>query len=112
MAEKKQMRFSEGIFWVVIGAAICIMAYRFDLGSLRSPGPGFVPFLSGMLILSMGAAIILMGARTQEGGRRAEAPVIQARPWFRLGWTVALLAAYAILMEPLGYLLSTGLVMF
>jgi putative tricarboxylic transport membrane protein len=110
MAEKR-MRLSEGMFWVVIGAVICVLAVRSDLGSLRSPGPGFVTVLAGILIGCMGAVLILMGFRGK-GMDREEAPAILALPWRRLGWTIVLLAAYSLLMEPLGYLLSTVLVMF
>jgi putative tricarboxylic transport membrane protein len=111
MVEKK-IESSEGLFWLVIGVVICVLAIRSDLGSLRSPGPGFIAFLAGILIGGMGAVLILMGFREKGVGREEEAPAILALPWRRLGWTIVLLTAYSLLMEPIGYIISTVLVMF
>jgi hypothetical protein len=46
------------------------------------------------------------------GTARGEGLGISAASLRRLAYTVALLVAYAILMDPLGYMISTFLVMF
>jgi hypothetical protein len=112
---EKQREMSEGIFWVVIGGMICILALQYGLGSFRAPGPGFVAFLSGILIGGVGAVMILsksisMG-RAKETTRGADLG-IPAVSRGRLAYTIMFLLAYAILMDPLGYILSTFLVMF
>ena len=112
---EKQRGMSEGIFWVVIGGFICILAFQHGLGSVRAPGPGFVAFLSGILIGGVGAFMILsksisMG-RTKETTRDAGLG-IPAVSLSRLAYTMVFLIAYAILMDPLGYIVSTFLAMF
>ena len=112
---EKQRGMSEGIFWVVIGSIICILAFQHGLGSFRAPGPGFVAFLSGILIGGVGIVIIMsmsisMG-RAKETTRGAGLG-IPAVSLSRLAYTMMFLIAYAILMDPLGYIVSTFLAMF
>lgn len=112
---EKQRGTSEGIFWVVIGGFICILAFQHDLGSVRAPGPGFVAFLSGILVGGVGAVMILSKSISMGRGKgmiwgaELGMPAVSLR---RLANTMAFLIAYAILMDPLGFILSTVLVMF
>jgi len=104
----------EGIVWIGIGFIICLLALRFDLGSFHQPGPGFVALLSGLFIAAMGLAMII--ARTMSKRRRQMAPgtdhAFRIGAWPRLIYTVALLLAYVILIEPVGFILTTSLLMF
>jgi len=114
MAEK-QTGMSEGIFWVVIGGIICVLASGYGLGSFRAPAPGFVAFLSGILIGGVGAVMILSRSistgHAKETTRGAGLGVPTAS-LSRLVYTMIFLTAYAILMDPLGYIVSTFLAMF
>ncbi len=114
MAEK-ETEMSEGIFWIVIGGIICVLASQYGLGSFRAPAPGFVAFLSGILIGAVGAVMIL--SRAISTGRAKVATLgagigIPAVSSGRLAYTMIFLIAYAILMDPLGYIVSTFLAMF
>src|SRR5512136_1684841 len=112
---EKQTGMSEGIFWVAIGGIICILAFQHSLGVFRAPGPGFVAFLSGILIAGVGVVMTLSRsssmARTK-GTTRGAGPGIPAVSLSRLAYTMMFLIAYAILMDPLGYIVSTFLAMF
>ena len=112
---EKQKGMSEGIFWVVIGGFICILAFQHGLGSVRAPGPGFVAFLSGILVGGVGAVMMLFkgismgrGKGTIQGAGLG-IPAVSLR---RLAYTMIFLIGYAILMDPLGYIVSTFLAMF
>ena len=52
---------------------------------------------------------MIKGARQDEGGRKA---VQGKRIWGRTIWIIAWSAIYGATIEPLGYLLSTGIVTF
>jgi putative tricarboxylic transport membrane protein len=112
---EKETGVSEGVFWIVIGGIICILALQYDLGSFRAPAPGFVAFLSGILIGGVGIVMILSKSiskgRAKETARNASQGA-SAVPWNRLAYTMIFLIAYAILMDPLGYIVSTFLAMF
>jgi putative tricarboxylic transport membrane protein len=104
----------EGIFWVVLGAVMCALSYRLKLGSLHGPGPGFVAFLAGFFIAAVGVVMVLSKFLTRH---RAEGTVSAPHPfrtvsWSRLVYTMCLLVAYAVLIESLGFMLTTFLVMF
>jgi putative tricarboxylic transport membrane protein len=111
---EKQKGMSEGIFWIVIGGVICVLSLRFGLGSFRAPGPGFVAFLSGILIGGMGVIMIFSKSLSMvlEKTSRSEKQGFSAASLKRLVYTMIFLIAYAVLMDPLGYILSTFLVMF
>jgi putative tricarboxylic transport membrane protein len=111
----KETTISEGIFWAVIGGLICVLALRFGLGTFHAPGTGFVAFLAGLFAVAMGLIMILSNVAKRGRGKTSDAASPQAErkgPPSRLVYTMVLLVAYAILMEPLGYILSTLLVMF
>jgi len=112
---EKQREMSEGILWIVIGGTICILAFQHGLGSFRAPGPGFVAFLSGILIGGVGAVMILSKSISMGGAKGTARGVslgIPAVSLSRLAYTLMFLIAYAILMDPLGYIVSTFLAMF
>ncbi len=114
MAEK-QTGMSEGIFWVAIGGIICVLASQYGLGSFRAPAPGFVAFLSGILIGGVGAVMILstsISTGLAKGETLGTGLGIPGVSLSRLAYTMIFLIAYAILMDPLGYIVSTFLAMF
>jgi hypothetical protein len=89
------------------------------LGSFREPGVGFIAFATGLFLMLMGA-IIATGRKKEEPTCpedekekvRGSATSFRASPAFKLAYAVALLLVYAILLEHLGYILTTFLVMF
>ncbi len=111
---EKETGTVEGIVWIGIGFIICVLALQFDLGSFHQPGPGFVALLSGLFIASMGLAMIIaraMSKRRPQSGTAAD-HAFRIGAWQRLVYTLALLLAYVILIEPVGFILTTFLLMF
>lgn len=111
---EKETGTLEGIFWIGIGIIICILALQFNLGSFHEPGPGFVAFLSGLFISGMGLAMIIARAvsKRRPGGAAGAGHPFRIGSWPRLIYTMGLLLAYIILIEPVGFILSTFLLMF
>jgi len=112
---EKHTGILEGMFWIVIGGMICVLAFQYGLGSFRAPAPGFVAFLSGILIAGVGAVMILsksISMGREKGTSPGSGRGVAAVSWSRLGYTLIFLIAYAVLMEPLGYIVSTFLAMF
>jgi putative tricarboxylic transport membrane protein len=56
---KRKINRIIGVFWLVIGALICLESYRVSLGSIREPGQGFFPFLTGLAIFVLAIASII-----------------------------------------------------
>jgi putative tricarboxylic transport membrane protein len=111
---EKETGTVEGIVWIGMGFIICVLALQFDLGSFYQPGPGFVALLTGLFIASMGLAMIIargMSKRRPQQGPGISQP-FRIDAWPRLVYTLALLLAYVILIEPVGFILTTFLLMF
>ncbi len=113
-AVEKETGTGEGIVWIGIGFIICVLALQFDLGTFHQPGPGFVALLTGLFIAAIGVAMIVARAMSKgrpDKGHGTYEP-FRVNAWPRLVYTTALLLAYIILIEPLGFVLTTFLLMF
>ncbi len=89
---------------------------RFGLGSFRSPGPGLMPFLLGALLCSVSLYFLatsffwkstkkVAGSETKEEGQSH----------INIGniiLVVASLVVYALVLEKLGYVVATLLLLF
>jgi hypothetical protein len=117
--EEHGLKAFEGPAWIIIGVAICFYAYKMGLGSFREPGAGFIAFVTGLFLVLMGALIVMgrkrgpqkIPADDKKKVRKTEASFL-GTPAFKLAYAVALLLTYAALLDHLGYILTTFLVMF
>jgi putative tricarboxylic transport membrane protein len=89
------------IFAVVIG----IEAYRLNPGRLGSPGPGLTPLLYAFILAGLSAILFFRSSPKGEG----PPIVLKWRPVLSI---LAILLIYGLLIEWLGYLLCTFVVMF
>jgi len=110
----KTIRKFEGFCWVGIGIVICFFAWKIDLGSFQEPGAGFMAFVSGLFLTIVGFTMVL--SRTLSKSSLGDGPdpgaAFRGISWSRLGYMMALLIAYAVFLNTLGYLLTTFLVMW
>jgi hypothetical protein len=110
----REIRTLEGICWIGIGIIICILALQFDLGSFHEPGPGFVAFLSGLFLSAIGLIMTISKAVWKK--RLGQVPegdnTFQIISWSRLTYTTGLLLGYTLLIEILGYILATFLLIW
>lgn len=109
----EKIRKAEGIFWIGIGLIICVLGWRADLGSFIEPGAGFVALFSGLFIAILGMIITLSEVYSKASRSAAFdlSLAFKGISWFRLIYTMALLLAYAVFLERVGYMLTTFLVM-
>jgi len=104
----------EGVIWILIGCGICFLSWRIDIGSFREPGPGFVAFIAGIIILITGFLISLEKAFKKsfiEDNKLSETKIFNER-WFQLIYTMGLLVIYSLMVQQLGYILTTFIIMF
>ena len=101
----------EGPIWIVIGVAISFFSQRTGIGSFTEPGAGFVALVSGLFLIAVG--FVMSIAPKEKGDERGKPAALMDRSGrsFRLFLTVVLLVLYGLLLEPLGYVLTTFLFM-
>ena len=102
--------FYAGLLFLIFTGAVFMMILRSPAHQVSSgPGPFFFPTIAALFLGGLSLALLLKGARQGESGRRG---VQGKRIWGRTIWIIAWSAIYGATMEPLGYLLSTGMVTF
>src|SRR4030042_2123740 len=100
------------LFWLGVSILICIEAIHIGIGDFHYPGPGFLPFWSGVTLGSLAISLfvksILKIKKTEE-----VKSLWKGVKWNKVVLCAASLVAYAVLLSSLGYLISTfGLMVF
>jgi hypothetical protein len=93
------------LFWIASAALIILSSLRLQLGEPQNPGPGFLPFLVGILLLILSVALLfrsLRESKIKESGQ----PQPSAQK-FKLFATVGALLIFALAFPHLGFLLTT-----
>jgi len=98
-----------------VGAAVVLLAFGLfaltqarglRLGSLVSPGPGFFPLGLAAALSLVSVGLVVMALRPPAGvAPRSSAPDVAGR--LKVIGTLAGLLVYALVLESLGFLLST-----
>ena len=93
------------LIWCAIGLAIVLYSGKYGLGTLSSPGQGFVPFLTGLVIGGLSLVVFLQQWRKGKGEKLKDL-------WTKKDWPTILkvmgaLVLYAIFLKSLGFLLTT-----
>lgn len=97
-----------GLFGLAVSIFVVWSGYALKLGTINDPGSGYVMFYAGLLMI-MFSLIILYGA-IKDGG-----PTLLSL-WRDTLWTkplivIALLLVFTLVFEPLGFLVSTILLL-
>ena len=99
-----------GIFWIVLGGAITGSSFFYEVGSFSTPGPGFITFLAGA-ILSLLSVILFISSTRGKGAGESLHSLWEGRQTGKALYILGLLVAYMFLVTPLGFLLSTFLLL-
>ena len=97
------------LIWFFFAIYICVESIRLPLGSWRDPGPGFLPLLVGLILASL-SIICFMQARWAESTDQKASWYSRER-WKNLIWVLLALLAYALVLDHLGFLMSTFLLL-
>lgn len=95
-----------GLFWLGISVFICVESLESDIGTFHFPGPGFLPFWSGVA-LGILALILLTKTWLQRKEDGSLSELWKGKDWNKVIIILTSLLAYAILLPRLGYLLAT-----
>lgn len=96
------------IFWLVLAAAACIESWRYNVGSLHNPGPGFLPFYTSILL---GCLALISLLQTLKAASSPASEVWGGINFGKLGLLLGTLFLYVVLFDLLGFLLATFLLL-
>jgi putative tricarboxylic transport membrane protein len=101
---------SSSLFWLVVAIGIVLLSMRYGVGTLHEPGPGFITFFAGAILIVLSLALFFSNFRD-----RAD----RSSPWSlwagletgKVLYVILLLVAYIFLLKPVGFLISTFLLL-
>jgi len=108
---KKYVR-ADGLIWVILGIGMCIGSIKLKLGNFHTPGPGFLPFLSGAslgifgLILMFSTTFVRLG-NGEEAKQKRTSVIWNWKKLINPFLTLLILFVYLLLLEPLGFVFTT-----
>lgn len=106
------MSLKEGIgiiFWFLIGITVSLASIRLGIGRPSNPGTGFMPFISGGLLIFL--SLLLAFLELRKGRNKSSIPFSLS---VNKNLIVMLLCLFGfmLVLETLGYLISIGLLFF
>ena len=93
------------IFFILFSIYVCIVSYRLGLGSLHKQGSGFMPFWSGVSVGILAAIVLIQDFVS----RRATEENREKVAWKSIALSLFFFLVYILVLEPLGYIISTVL---
>jgi putative tricarboxylic transport membrane protein len=101
------------VIFVLEGLGIWIIfdSYRLGIQTVVDPGPGLFPFLLGVVLCLLGLPSLSSSLRSSSTVKKDEVIKLRAN-WKRLGAAMVCLVGYALLLNKLGYAITTFLFLF
>jgi putative tricarboxylic transport membrane protein len=96
------------MFWLVVSVLICVHAGQLGIGKLSDPGSGFVFLFSGLVIGIFSLMSFLLSFREKGEGALSSFRNVH---WGKLMLALLYILLYGVLLERLGFLLSTFLLL-
>lgn len=100
----KEPDFLSGIFLFLLGAGLCFHSWQIGLGIPSKPGPGFMPFLIGLVLASLSLGLVL-----QVLLKNAWASWEIRIKWGKILCVLGIMVVYGFLLERIGLILVTFL---
>jgi putative tricarboxylic transport membrane protein len=94
--------------WLIFALVVTFASVSYGLGTLGSPGTGFLPFLTG-LFMSFFAFVGVIHSTWRRRQGVGWKPKMEGLMWPKSLIVVAALVAYVFLLIPLGFSLCTAL---
>jgi putative tricarboxylic transport membrane protein len=105
----RRSNIAAGVILAGLSGSILLEARRLSLGSIRVPQTGFFPAILAVLLLVFSIVLIIQTLRGSEEERTQDH--IGADGWRRIGASLATMLGFALVLETLGFVLSTFAVM-
>jgi putative tricarboxylic transport membrane protein len=108
--EVKKRDIISSLFWMAMGIGVCYGGYNLDLGTLHDPGSGFMFFWVGIIMIGLSLGILIRAMKETAVAGELKILWTGIRGKKVISILVALLL-YAYVFVPLGFILSTILLL-
>ena len=111
MAFMKKADQWSGLVLLVIAASICWGSLSLSYGHIHNPGPGFYPLWLGIILGAMAIGLLLKTAWQKQRAKVLRDILSEKVRWEKVLFVLIALVLYGCLMNFLGYLIVTFLLM-
>ncbi|AVA34984.1 putative tricarboxylic transport membrane protein [Cupriavidus metallidurans] len=101
MRIRSQKDFASGLMFILVGLGFSFVARGYSMGTAAKMGPGYFPFLLGLVLAILGA-LVLMGSLSSKG----EEDQLARWDLKTLLWILGSVVLFGLLLKPLGMVLS------
>jgi putative tricarboxylic transport membrane protein len=102
---------SSSLFWLAIGVGTALSSLKYGIGTFHEPGPGFITFFAGAILIILSLGLFFSSFRDQEG-RSGLKSLWAGLETGKVLYVIVLLVAYLFLLKPAGFLISTFFLLF
>jgi putative tricarboxylic transport membrane protein len=101
---------SSSLFWLVVAIGIVLLSMRYGVGTLHEPGPGFITFFAGAILIVLSLALFFSNFRDR-ADRSSLWSLWAGLETGKVLYVILLLVAYIFLLKPVGFLICTFLLL-
>jgi putative tricarboxylic transport membrane protein len=102
----------DSLFWIAFGLLFCSGGIKYGLWKGRVPGPGFLPFISGSLLILLSIIVLVAGlVRSAHYYEEIAKGSFLSEPdsWKRVLIVSAAIIIYPLIVDKLGFSITTFL---
>jgi len=105
----KKIDVFSSLFLTLLGGVFCVSSLNLGIGKIHAPGPGLIPFGTGAVLMLLSIGTIL---EAQFGGKVGDQTrLFQGKRLSVVVWVQISLFAYVLVLDFLGFILATFLIM-
>ena len=101
---------SSSLFWLVAAIGIVFLSLKYGVGTFHEPGPGFMTFFAGAILIVLSLALFFFNFRDQ-ADRSSLWSLWAGLETGKVLYVILLLVAYIFILKPAGFLISTFLLL-
>ena len=99
------------LFWIAIGVFFVVNAIGYGLFSEGVPDPGFLPFLGGIILISLSMLDIILTSRQLSEGSTSDKQPLQIGSVKKTCFALLSLVVFTATVSYLGFLVTTFLIL-
>jgi putative tricarboxylic transport membrane protein len=105
----KKIDIFSSLFLILLGGVFCVASLNLGIGKINAPGPGLIPLGTGALLILFSIGTILeahFGSKVEN-----ETQLFKGKRWTLVVWVLLCLFAYVLVLDILGFILATFLIL-
>jgi len=107
----RKYQLGSAIFLLLLGMGFAVEAHKLKLGRISRPDPGFFPFWLAVAFIILAGLLFIQVYRKRADSGSSESSLWDGAKWTKVLFSLLAMLGYALVLERLGYLLTTFILM-